>query len=79
MGIDHGRLNILVSEETLNFPDVDTVLEQVCRKAVAECMHRRMFGDTGLFYGVSHCHLNRFFADMVTTDLSTSRVHRQLG
>ena len=79
MGVDHRRLNMLVPKETLYLPDIDTTLEQMRRKTVTECMDTRMLSDAGLVHGVSHCHLDRLFADMVTTDPSASRVHRQLG
>ena len=79
MGVDHGRLYMLVPKETLYLPDIDSTLKQMCRKAVTECMDARMLSDAGLAHGISHRHLDGLFADMVTTDPSASWVHRQLG
>ena len=42
MGVNHGRLDILVSQKGLDFTDVDAVHEEMGGKAVAQCMDRGM-------------------------------------
>ena len=47
MGVDHGGLEVAVTEQLLNGADVVAVGEQVGGEAVAEAMERGVLGDVG--------------------------------
>jgi hypothetical protein len=44
MGVDHGGLEEFVAEQFLNCPDIISVLQKMCGKAVPHCVHRGLFG-----------------------------------
>jgi len=75
MGIDHSRLEVLVTKEALHLSDIDSVLEQMGSKTVAECMNRGVSDyprfANGYLYGI----LDRGIADMVPGYLSTAWIN----
>ena len=76
MGINHCGLDALVSQQVLYLPDVNSALEQVCRKAVAERMDRDMLYDTRFFNGICDSGLDNVFTYMVASDFVASGVNR---
>jgi hypothetical protein len=48
VGVDHGGLDILVTEELLDSPDIVTILKQMGGEAVAEGVGSYRLGDAGL-------------------------------
>src|SRR5262245_29939854 len=41
------RLQLVVSEQCLDRPDIDTAIEQVCRERMPQRVHRHRLGDAG--------------------------------
>ena len=79
MRIYHSRFDILVAEEALHLSDVYTVLEQVSSETVPEGVDSSVLCDTGLPQRISECKLNRFIADMMSSNPSASGVYRRPG
>jgi hypothetical protein len=76
--VNHRRLHILVTQQLLNFPDIDSTHQQMRRETVAEGMHRRMLGNTGTPYGISNSFLNHIGTDMMATDFVGARIDGEI-
>jgi len=69
MGVDHGRAHIPVTQQFLNGADVVTVLQEVRRKRVPECVARRLLGKTGPEHGFSNGTLDDRLVQMMAAAL----------
>lgn len=47
MGIDFDRIDRLVTEQHLDTSDINTILQEMCRKAMTQGVSGDFFGDTG--------------------------------
>jgi hypothetical protein len=45
MGVDHGGLDVFMTEQLLNRPDIISVLQDVGREGMAQGVAGRMLGD----------------------------------
>lgn len=66
MGIDHGRLHVLVAEKALHFPDIDARLKQMRRKAVTEGVDRSMLRYAHFPHRIFDSLLDRVVTDMMS-------------
>lgn len=76
MGINHGCLNILMSEKTLHFSDIDAVLKQMRGETMSERMNRGMLMYSCLSYSSFDSLLDRVVADMVPSYPATPWIDR---
>ena len=65
MGIDHGGLDILMTQKLLHFSDVDPVHEEMGGKTVSEGVHGSMLWNGSLFERHTYCGLDCLIADMM--------------
>ncbi len=75
MGVDHGRLNVLMSEKALHLSYVDPAHKELRGETVSEGVHRGGFHDPGLSHGILDSFLNYRVADMMPPDNAASRVY----
>ena len=75
VGINHGCLKILMSEEFLDRSNVITLLQKVGGKAVSERMDGGLFGDIGLDEGRFEGLLQGRWMNMVSSYGEGSRIH----
>lgn len=76
MCVDHGRLDVLMPEEALHFPDIYAVHKQMRGKAVAKGVDGGMFRYTRFLHRTGYGSLYRLLADVVTPDLAAPGVYR---
>ena len=53
MGVNHGRLDILVSQKGLDFTDVDAVHEEMSGETVTQCVNGHLLRNARLPCGCS--------------------------
>ncbi len=74
MGVDHGRLHILVAEEFLHGPDVVARFQQMRGEAVPERVAGGMLWDPGLAHRGLHGPLDEGLIDMMAALLAGGRI-----
>jgi hypothetical protein len=72
MGIDHGGLNVLVSQNRLNRSDIGSVLKHVRRERMAKRMGGCRFFDPAQKQSAPHGLGKRAFVNMMTTNRAAS-------
>jgi len=79
MGVDHRRLDALVTQQLLHGPDVIAVQEQVGGEGVPQSVTACMLGDACLVLGLVEGPLEISFMQMVPATLSRPRIPKQRG
>jgi len=74
MGIDHGRCDILVSQEGLDFADVDALHEEMSSETVTQCVNGCLLRYARFPCGCSDGLLDGRFIDVMAPDYSTSGI-----
>ena len=74
VGVNHRGLDVFVSEQLLDRPDVMSGHEEVGREAVAECVRADLLGDVRFPCGTSDGSLNHRFVEVVPPDDTGARV-----
>ena len=74
VGVDHGRLDVFVTEEFLNSADVVSGHQEVRRKRVSEGVAAGFLCESRISCGLLDGFLNHGFVQMVAADLVGSGV-----
>ena len=67
VGVDHGRLDVFMTEEILDRADVVTGHEQMRRETVPECMGADLFRNVGVPRGLFDRALDHRFVQVVAS------------
>jgi len=78
MCVDHGRLDVRVSEQFLHGSNVITPFEQMRCKTVAQRMYCDVLGDTGPRYCALDSALQAFRIEMMAALKARSWIYRQI-
>ena len=79
MGVDHGRADIGVTEQFLYSPNISSGLKEMRGEAVAKCVRRHPFVDSGFLDGAMQSCLKNTFVHMVSMNGSVVRINRHFG
>ena len=79
VGVDHGCLNILVTEEFLNRSDIVAIFEQVGGEGVAEGVGSDRFVHSGEFGRLPDCPLEVSLVEMVALFDAADGIDGELG
>jgi len=74
MGVNHRSPDILVPHQFLHRADIVSFLQQVCRKAMPECVTTAMLDELGLAHCLFNCRLHRTICHVVSSLFAASRV-----
>ncbi len=75
MGVDHGRADVLVTQEFLDCSDVVSILQEMRRKGVAQGVGARRLGDTRPANRLFDGPLDRGFVEVVPPPVAGLAVH----
>jgi len=75
MEVDHGGGDIGVSHELLDSSNVDTGLQEVGCETMSKGMETDPLGDVGFTDGVFKLPLERFFMEVVASDIAVARMN----
>jgi hypothetical protein len=74
VGVDHGRLDVLVAEEFLDGADIVIGLKKMCSERVTERVGADGLGDFGQARGFSNGFLEAAFVQVMTMNPPRARV-----
>ena len=74
VSVDHGRLDVFVTQQFLDGADVVVIFQQMRGKGVAEGMGRDPFGDASLLGSFLDAFLHSILVEVMATNHITARV-----